>query len=288
VKGVVRRAAEELASGLWEMDRGWKGLDQPAFTLITGSDKKQRQIALSAIDALFGREPPSGDADAVRGALSFWDVIPQIKGDSLMVEIMTPHQSHYYQEKQERKSGDSITPHDSGQPNPIAFLTVPPGSHFTFCVTCDMAHLNRLAPHLAQADPASGKPRWQLLIEAAFEHAFQWLGFGAKTAVGYGAMETAAMRQARLEEQKRRDEAVRAEQEAQSTVAWPGSRLKFNRANKALTAEKDGKTAIALAPQGEALLASLPPEVRKKVETNQFVKVTAYVSGSSLVKVEAS
>ena len=104
----------------------------------------------------------------------FWDVIPQIKGDSLTVEIMTPHQSHYYQ--------NGATPHESGQPNPISFLTVPPKSGFVFHVQCDLAHLDRIAPALA----ANGL--WKTLLEAAFTHAFKWLGFGAKTAVGYGAM----------------------------------------------------------------------------------------------------
>ena len=136
----------------------------------------------AAIAALFGRESANGDTEHLRGALVFWDVIPQIKGDSLTVEIMTPHQSHYYQEKRDHKAGNSITPHDSGQPNPISFLTVPPKSGFVFHVQCDLAHLDRIAPALA----ANGL--WKTLLEAAFIHAFKWLGFGAKTAVGYGAM----------------------------------------------------------------------------------------------------
>ena len=132
---------------------------------------------------LFGRETPDGDGDHVRGALSFWDALPQIPGDTLAVDIMTPHQSHYYQKRQDRKSGDSTSPHDSGAPNPISFLTLPPGTGFAFHVVCDQAHLERLAPDLAH------DLRWQTLLTAAFEHAFEWLGFGAKTAVGYGAMQ---------------------------------------------------------------------------------------------------
>ena len=50
-------------------------------------------------------------------------------------------------------------------------------------MVCDQAHLERLAPDLAH------DLRWQTLLTAAFEHAFEWLGFGAKTAVGYGAMQ---------------------------------------------------------------------------------------------------
>jgi CRISPR-associated protein Cmr6 len=97
-----------------------------------------------------------------------------------MVEIMTPHQSHYYQDK---AVAGSTSPHDSGSPNPISFLTVPPQSQFAFHVVCNTAQLEHLAPDLAAND------RWKVLLTEAFEHAFAWLGFGAKTSVGYGAMD---------------------------------------------------------------------------------------------------
>ncbi|MBP9952840.1 MAG: type III-B CRISPR module RAMP protein Cmr6 [Ottowia sp.] len=190
IKGVLRQAARELASGDWGDSRGWS----EEKTHLLG------RIELSTIDALFGRATEDGDSAHVRGALGFWDAIPQIPGDSLAVDVMTPHQSHYYQQRKDRKSGDSISPHDSGAPNPISFLTLPPGTGFAFHVVCDQAHLTRLAPDLAHDN------RWQTLLTAAFEHAFAWLGFGAKTAVGYGAM------QVDRAAQKRRDEAIEAQQ----------------------------------------------------------------------------
>lgn len=204
VKGVLRQAARELASGDWGDSMGWRTESTP----------------LSMIDALFGLESGNGGTQHVRGALSFWDVIPQIKGDSLMVDIMTPHQSHYYQQKRDRKAGDSDTPHDSGQPNPISFLTVPPESGFAFHVCCDLAHLKQLAPELA----VDG--RWKTLLAAAFEHAFAWLGFGAKTAVGYGAMqedpkakEREAARQRAEADAARRAQAEEARQTALSQMS---------------------------------------------------------------------
>ena len=178
VKGVLRQAARELTSGDWGDPQGWD-----AGTIHLLERRGHATIQLSIIDVLFGRETPDGDGDHVRGALSFWDALPQIPGDTLAVDIMTPHQSHYYQQRQDRKSGDSTSPHDSGAPNPISFLTLPPGTGFAFHVVCDQAHLERLAPDLAH------DLRWQTLLTAAFEHAFEWLGFGAKTAVGYGAMQ---------------------------------------------------------------------------------------------------
>ena len=180
VKGVLRQAARELAEHRWGDDQGWTD---------------------GAITALFGKTGTDGETDLQRGALMFWDVLPQIEGDSLQVEIMTPHQSHYYQ------NGDS--PHESGQPNPINFLTVPPGSKFVFHVRCDVPFLDRLAPDLAP--DLSHEGRWQKLLSAAFTHAFQWLGFGAKTAVGYGAMaEDAAARQRQEQQAAQRREATAA------------------------------------------------------------------------------
>lgn len=162
VKGVLRQAARELASGEWGEMHGWSS---------------------AAMEVLFGLESQDGDSDHLRGVLSFWDVYPQLAGHKLMVEIMTPHQGHYYQQRIKPESGNSATPHDSGQPNPIHFLTVPPGSGFSFFVTCDTRRLEMLAPELLENE------RWKALLQAAFEHAFLWLGFGAKTAVGYGVMQ---------------------------------------------------------------------------------------------------
>ncbi len=172
VKGVVRRAAQELAEGLWGETHGWSNeacCEYPAKP--TG--ERGEMPRLSMIDLLFGREPPSGDSDHFRGCLTFWDVFPQIHGNKLRVEIMTPHQKHYYQ------AGEA--PHDSGMPVPISFLSIPPKSQFTFHVVCNTQRLEKLAPELVN--------QWQDLLRAAFQHAFEWLGFGAKTAVGYGVME---------------------------------------------------------------------------------------------------
>ena len=200
VKGVLRQAARELASGDWGEPCGWS--EDKGYPLIVRGkpvlDGRKQPVLLTQADVLFGRETSAGDSEHVRGALSFWDVIPQIQGDSLLVEIMTPHQSHYYQH--------GATPHESGQPNPISFLTVPPGSRFVFHVQCDLALLGRRAPDLVQDG------RWKRLLEAAFGHAFAWLGFGAKTAVGYGAMGRDL--EGEKKEREARDARAREEQEA--------------------------------------------------------------------------
>jgi CRISPR-associated protein Cmr6 len=158
VKGILRRAAEELFGEVNEI-----------------------------IKALFGHEDAK---DARRGALTCWDVfpVPPENGshkDSLVVEIMTPHFSDYYQ-------GNS-SPHDAGKPNPIPFLAVPAGSKFRFVIICEPTLLTN-----AVTD-------WKEPLGKIIEHAFDWLGFGAKTAVGYGAMalDTEADERKHIEEEQR-------------------------------------------------------------------------------------
>ncbi len=237
VKGVVRRAAQELAGGMWDNDRGWKGLDRHCYRLEIRRGKQTVTIPLSVLDVLFGLESGDGATEHVRGALSFWDVIPQIKGNSLMVEIMTPHQSHYYQinKKQNPQPPHFQSPHDSGQPNPISFLTVPPGSTFTFYVVCDVLHLRKLCANRQDGAPDLGSEvtaNWKNLLRGAFEHAFEWMGFGAKTAVGYGAMREAGSKPAESREPKK----ARTEAPGAETLVWETAKLLWNRGSQELRA----------------------------------------------------
>ncbi len=212
VKGTVRTAAKELASGDWGESSGWSCEKRYAFpgTFNSVEDKAQDTL-LSMIDAFFGREPSAGDKRHLRGAVEFWDVIPSPPDGKLDVEIMTPHQSHYYQQKEHL---GSKTPHDSGSPTPISFLTVPPNSEFTFHVRCDLSRLRRVAPDLAD------NGQWKKLLTAALEHAFEWLGFGAKTAVGYGAMRRDTVTEDRMRiEAEARDRQQREDQEREDRLA---------------------------------------------------------------------
>lgn len=180
VKGVLRAGAAELADGLWGDTRGWTA---------------------AATAALFGSASERDEDAGTRGALIVWDVLPEIVGNALRVDVMTAHHSHYLQGQD--------TPHESGQPNPINFLTVPPGSRFDFHIQCDLPFLQRIAPELAG--------NWKSLVQAALHHAFDWLGFGAKTAVGYGAMQPdpEAERRRRQREAERAEAAEQARQQAQ-------------------------------------------------------------------------
>ena len=281
VKGVLRTAAKELASGQWD-SKEWHHAEDLRHEVHNKQGK--RIFDASDLDVLFGSEALTGE-NHLRGVLSFWDVIPQIEGNSLMVEIMTPHQSHYYQQKD---TAGSTNPHDSGSLTPISFLTVPPNSRFAFHVVCDTARLEHLAPDL------TANERWKVLLTEAFEHAFEWLGFGAKTSVGYGAMLSESQRQAEIQASKVRElqkaetrKQLEAERQEQTAQPWPGAQIKFNRGNKSLIAQKDGKSAVAIQPKGEEILNALPADIQKKIIGNQFVRATAYVSEGVLVRLEA-
>lgn len=219
VKGVLRTAAKELASGQWD-SKEWRHAQELRHEVHErdGSNGRQgkRLFSASDLDVLFGSEAQDGE-NHLRGVLSFWDVIPQIEGNSLMVEIMTPHQSHYYQEDPKKGAG-STNPHDSGSPNPISFLTVPPKSQFAFHMVCNSVRLAHLAPDLANND------RWKVLLTEAFEHAFSWLGFGAKTSVGYGAMERDTKAEAKLANAQAEAQAA-AEQAAKMASLSDNARL---------------------------------------------------------------
>lgn len=222
VKGVVRRAAEELA--LVEPDSGWTllalwwlfGFDATS-AFIGRHDARSGPHSLEAVhtawrEAYRGacRQLPREEAAAwlkatadpelarrwqpdpigfleslanddreavataralhLAGSLRFWDVLVGAGDGRLRVDIMNPHHHKYYEGKE--------APGDFRSPNPIFFLAVPPGARFTFVV--------ELAP--VRALPASLRNGWRPLVQTACRHACTWLGFGAKTAVGYGLL----------------------------------------------------------------------------------------------------
>lgn len=213
IKGVLRRAAEDLA--LNDPDSGWSlpvlwwlfGFEASSAYLtgkggrgLQEEGKEMQKLYSARVPAmatdpalpalicalLSGKEGKSysenpeaflrdlttqknvRDKLALRGALCFWDAYPDCKG--LAMDILTPHHGKYYQ--------GNTPPNDCGQPVPNTFLVLPPGSDFPFYVNCHVSGL-----------PNSLQTVWKDLLGKAFAHTFDWFGFGAKTAVGYGQME---------------------------------------------------------------------------------------------------
>ncbi len=154
----------------------------------------------------FGSEdknPGKCDRENQTGELIFFDAIP-IRAPQLGIDIMTPHMGNWYAKGGEitdiTKDGDKI-PADWHDPTPIPFLAV----H-------DAALLFSIAPRTKQ----------DITIKEVFtclDKALEYLGAGAKTATGYGAMSRADKDQEKLQniitlrQQKQQQEYEKKQQE---------------------------------------------------------------------------
>ena len=203
---IEAKSTAPFATGLGlqhPIENGFAFLSPYGLPYLAGSGVKgvlrraaeELEIAAPLIATLFGAEDAKTADAAHRGALSCWDVLPQF--DAMTVEIMTPHQSGYYLGNE--------SPHEAGKPTPISFLALPADATFRFVLRFDPG----LVPETERAALAD----WQALVLRTATHAFDWLGFGAKTAVGYGAMKQDA------DTGKRREEAAAKQRESAQAQA---------------------------------------------------------------------
>jgi len=216
IKGVLRKAAEELAL-LSEDSRGWTlplvwvlfGFD--ANSAIFPNDSRSGDNVWAAeygkfIDFVvregdtilsewisvlqFDQRPKSAseflrllrDSRSMRqsihwqGLIAFEDAFPS-ENAQMGVDILNPHHKRYYQGPENSREGPE-PPHDADQPIPVYFLVLKPGAAFTF----------RARAIAARGSLWERVGDWKALLDAAFEQACEWSGFGAKTTVGYGKM----------------------------------------------------------------------------------------------------
>lgn len=199
-----------------------------------------------------------------RGAFDCWDVFPAPAGD-MVVEIMTPHHAGYYMNGQ--------PPHDAESPVPVPFLAVPASSAFDFHIVCASGRL---------PEPLRGT--WQPLLQQVFAHAFDWLGFGAKTAVGYGVMAA----QPSIEPAPARPDggATAAAASGQATTVstevietvWPAARLTLNPGTGEIKAIHEGKTTACLkGSDADALCAALGDRANKLKKDKELKHVAVKV-----------
>lgn len=113
----------------------------------------------------FGSMSQEADKQS-RGQLMFLDAYPKDK-ISLKMDIMNPHFRKYY-------SGENKQPVETESPNPIKFLTVAEATTFIF--RCAFI-------------PLKGDSCDENEVRKMFGTAFEKVGFGGKTAIGYGRFE---------------------------------------------------------------------------------------------------
>lgn len=139
------------------------------------------------IKRIFGSESKD-DRDFRVGSVVFLDALPA-EPVRLKADVMTPHYAPYYQGEE--------PPADWHSPNPIPFLVVAQGASFVFGV------LPRRAGHAGDCDTVRG---W-------LKEALEWIGAGAKTAVGYGRFAVDVKAQKRLERERKERKARQRELE---------------------------------------------------------------------------
>ncbi len=120
-----------------------------------------------------------GDTDtnpgSVRGQIVFLDAFPA-KVPLLKTDIMNPHFSKYY------NGNGSVEPVETETPIPIKFLAVTEGTEFIF--RCYASPLQK--PDKNDEVPREWGEEDEKAIIDMFMKATQEIGFGAKTAIGYG------------------------------------------------------------------------------------------------------
>ncbi len=210
-----------------------------------------------------------------KGALSFWDVFPETAGNSLGLDILNPHHGKYYQ--------DGATPADCESPVPNFFLVLPPKNRFVFYVQCEKARLPEMLAN-----------RWQNLISVAFTHAFDWLGFGAKTAVGYGQMrwKNGDAPESSVNEPKNKASTPMAGSSVSSSpvqFVWENAALAWNPGSQTLSAICDAKKKAEAQIGADRTMVSeeIIGRIRKKKQVRANVTVEP-VGGKffRIVKVE--
>lgn len=211
IKGALRRAAEMLATGeasgladdpapgqpRWTLPAVWAlfGFDSSALYnsravdlcppkslailehwLALGVAKNSQAEKIKSPQKFLASPQSETGRRAVhaRGALEFWDAFPV---GPITVDIMNPHAYQYYEGRDEGRA----TPAECDAPRPVFFLAIKSGAELDFYVRCQTRRLH--------ADLVRD---WQPLLRQAFALAGGWLGFGAKTAVGYGALAESA------------------------------------------------------------------------------------------------
>ena len=110
--------------------------------------------------------------EAKRGQLVILDAYPDSgKVPKLKVDIMNPHFGKYY-------SGENKQPVETESPVPIKFLTAKEGTSFVFrCAFMPLG--NKILSE-------NERKKIQDDLDAMFKTAFETVGFGGKTSIGYG------------------------------------------------------------------------------------------------------
>ena len=316
VKGVIRRAAEELAlfgdESAWTIPLVWVlfGFEAGSAYLADGAGDwtdafRSRCLERADTDPLLrawldaicpdrdrkAGEPERRPSEVLRswhgsgkkaqaerrkihwqGLLRFWDAFPSEEAE-LGLDILNPHHKKYYEGK--KKGNDpEPTPHDAELPIPVFFLVLKPGAEFRFRV--EAVDRSGLLGKVGD---------WRALLGGAFTHAFEWLGFGAKTAVGYGAMRNASRAVSGLGTGTSGGSTIESTQ-----ILWEEARLTYFPADgTGKITGPEGESAVVPREVLQVFRKSLTPDMEKRLKKRKGLsglKALIRVEGNARIAVE--
>lgn len=229
---------------------------------LDADDKSKKELLLNWFGST-SKQPNDKDYQAQGGTLIFFDALPT-QPVTLGVDIMTPHMGGWYADgaKAQKVGTPDAVPADWHDPVPVTFLVAKEITLlFSFA----------LRPTAPPQDKAAIK-----LDDVAYvlEQALQYAGAGAKTATGYGQMQSLAA----LETMKQQATL----QDAEIVEAY----LKRNLKNKSLLLEHQRKPIATLTNQDKVteILNQLDNLNQQKIAKGEGVKVKAYVMNKEIIQ----
>ncbi|MEH6577392.1 MAG: type III-B CRISPR module RAMP protein Cmr6 [Amphritea sp.] len=162
---------------LWHPTLGVPYLPASSIKGLLRAWLELHDLPSSAMQQLFGSEnkdPAKQSTDQVAGELIFFDALP-VKRVTLVVDTMTPHMGKWYEQGASAPGRGDTLPADWHDPVPVTFL-----------VAKNMLLQFSIAPRKSTPD-AEEKVSFAM---KALSDALLHLGAGAKTAAGYGHMQT--------------------------------------------------------------------------------------------------
>ena len=176
------------ASGVKGLLRGWV----ESWMDMTDSERHVR-IARWFGTAKGDDDSTNSVSEECAGCFIFFDALPS-KPVNLGCDVMTPHMGKWYEKGGDYTARDeaSTAPADWHSPIPIPFMVVKAATDFNFMI----------APRMTGNTQADAQTLADLpTAMQALKDALEWLGAGAKTAVGYGRMQENLAARKEYEEQ---------------------------------------------------------------------------------------
>lgn len=212
----------------------------------------------------FGDSADATDVPPMAGNLVFFDALP-VGEVQMDCDVLTPHMGKWYEKGDTIKQENfhQVAPADWHVPVPIPFLVINKGVKFQWAIaprTCGDADV------MARRKQEAGHAMQQL------QCALEWIGAGAKTAVGYGRLlDTTAEAALRSRENLQRAGIILGQEEWSSAKAsWDKGRVEFK-------VEHNGKKAMVVQQKAHAMRGRLQAEDVARLDKGKPVLVRAIV-----------